>query len=174
MVNKLLFTHLLFRAVTNIITQHQHASSMTDEIFSVWRHQMETFSSLIVLCTGVPPVIVGFPSQGPVRRGFDGSLICTWAIGWVNSDFRRHCSRHDVIVLCWRVGVERWSISTVVLYYEMLNTNVKYKHKAWPWPHPWIYTSAVSTTESTKTTCMEKKSTVVLGKIKHYLRRKIR
>ena len=102
------------------------------KICSVWRHQMETFSSLIVLCTGIPPVIVGFPSHGPVRRGFDGSLICNWAIGWVNSDLRRHCSQHDVIVLCWRVGVERWSISTVVLYYEMLNTNVKYKHKVWP------------------------------------------
>ena len=31
-----------------------------------WRHQMETFSALLALCEGYPPVIGGFPSQRPV------------------------------------------------------------------------------------------------------------
>ena len=36
-----------------------------------WRHHMETFSALLVLCEGNPPVTGGFPSQRPVMRSFD-------------------------------------------------------------------------------------------------------
>ena len=35
-----------------------------------WRHQMETFSALLGLCGGNPPVIGWFPSQRPVTRNF--------------------------------------------------------------------------------------------------------
>ena len=38
---------------------------------SWWRHQMETFSTLLVLWEGIPPVTGGFPSQRPVTRSFD-------------------------------------------------------------------------------------------------------
>ena len=30
---------------------------------SLWRHQMKTFSALLSLCAGKPPVTVGFPSR---------------------------------------------------------------------------------------------------------------
>ena len=33
-----------------------------------WRHQMETFSALLALCAGNPPVTGGFPLQRPVTR----------------------------------------------------------------------------------------------------------
>ena len=36
-----------------------------------WRHQMETFSSLLALCEGNSPVTGEFPSQRPVTRSFD-------------------------------------------------------------------------------------------------------
>ena len=36
-----------------------------------WRHQMETFSALLVLCTGNSPVTGEFPTQRPVMRGFN-------------------------------------------------------------------------------------------------------
>ena len=36
-----------------------------------WRHQMESFSTLLALCEGNPLVTGGFPSQGPVMRSFD-------------------------------------------------------------------------------------------------------
>ena len=36
-----------------------------------WRHQMETFSALLALCTGNSPVPGEFPSQRPVTRSFD-------------------------------------------------------------------------------------------------------
>ena len=37
---------------------------------SWWRHQMETFSALQVLCAGNSPVTGEFPSQRPVTRSF--------------------------------------------------------------------------------------------------------
>ena len=38
---------------------------------SWWHHQMETFSVLLALCEGNPPVTGGFLSQRPVMRSFD-------------------------------------------------------------------------------------------------------
>ena len=36
-----------------------------------WRHQMETFSTLLALCEGNSPVTGEFPSRRPVTRSFD-------------------------------------------------------------------------------------------------------
>ena len=36
-----------------------------------WRHQMETFFSLLAFCAGNSPVPGEFPAQGPVTRNFD-------------------------------------------------------------------------------------------------------
>ena len=36
-----------------------------------WRHQMETFSTLLAICAGNSPVRVEFPPQRPVTRSFD-------------------------------------------------------------------------------------------------------
>ena len=36
-----------------------------------WRHQMETFSALLAICTGNSPVSGEFPAQRPVTRSFD-------------------------------------------------------------------------------------------------------
>ena len=38
---------------------------------SWWRRQMKTFSALLALCKGNPPVTGEFPSQKPLRRSFD-------------------------------------------------------------------------------------------------------
>ena len=40
------------------------------------RHQMGTFSALLALCEGNPPVTGGFPSQRPVTRSFDFFYLC--------------------------------------------------------------------------------------------------
>ena len=42
---------------------------------SWWRHQMETFSALLAICAGNSPVSGEFPSQRPVTRSFEVSLI---------------------------------------------------------------------------------------------------
>ena len=39
-----------------------------------WRHQMETFSTLLAVCAGNSPVTGEFPSQGTVTRSFDAFL----------------------------------------------------------------------------------------------------
>ena len=38
---------------------------------SWWRHQIETFSPLLVICAGNSPVPGEFPTQRPVTRSFD-------------------------------------------------------------------------------------------------------
>ena len=68
-----------------------------------WRHPMETFFALLALCEGNPPVTGGFPSQRPVTRSFDLSLICAWTNGWANNrdarDLRRHRVQYGVAVM---------------------------------------------------------------------------
>ena len=41
------------------------------ELTAWWRHRMETFSALLVLCAGNSPVSGEFPTQRPVTRSFD-------------------------------------------------------------------------------------------------------
>ena len=42
-----------------------------NRIYSWWRHQMETFSALLVICAGNSPVTCKIPAQKPVTRSFD-------------------------------------------------------------------------------------------------------
>ena len=51
------------------ITIHSQTSKVR---FSWWRHPMETFSALLALCEGNPPVTGGFPQKGQWR----GALKC--------------------------------------------------------------------------------------------------
>ena len=60
-----------------------------------WRHQMETFSPILVLCAGNSPDTGEFPALRPVTRSFDVFFsICATINGWVNKreagDWRRH------------------------------------------------------------------------------------
>ena len=41
------------------------------KLHSWWRHQMETFSALLALCSGNSPVTGEFPSQRPVTRSYE-------------------------------------------------------------------------------------------------------
>ena len=49
-----------------------------------WRHQMETFSALLILYAGNSPVPVSCPHKGQWRRALMFSLICAWINDWVN------------------------------------------------------------------------------------------
>ena len=42
----------------------------TSHDISWWRHHMEAFSALLVLCAGNSPVTGEFPAQRPVTRSF--------------------------------------------------------------------------------------------------------
>ena len=94
---------------------------------SWWRHQMETFSALLALCAGNSPVNGEFPSQRPVTRSFDVSLICAWINAWVNNreagDLRRHCAHYDVTVMYWEFEL----LSPPFLQFDC------YKYPCMPW-----------------------------------------
>ena len=84
-------------------------------VISWWRHQMETFSAVLVICAGNSPVTDEFPTQRPVTRSFDVSLICAWMNGWANNretgDLTRHRAHYDVTVMFTPHGLHviwRW------------------------------------------------------------------
>ena len=59
-------------AVLNVFNHcHQWTSSSLSSNIVWWRHQMEPYSALLVLCAGNSPVSCEFPSQRPVMRSFD-------------------------------------------------------------------------------------------------------
>ena len=55
----------------NIPNTIQSWASMVRLCITWWRHQMETFSALLVICAGNSPVTGEFPAQRPVTRSFD-------------------------------------------------------------------------------------------------------
>ena len=62
-----------------------------------WRHQMESFSTLLAICAGNSPHI------GQWRGVLMFSLIYVWINGWVNNgeagDLRRYRTHYDVTVI---------------------------------------------------------------------------
>ena len=60
--------HSLFE-VHKVKSHHIQRSLNTG--YAWWRHQMETFSTLLALCAGNSPVTDGFPWQRPVTRSCD-------------------------------------------------------------------------------------------------------
>ena len=68
-----------------------------------WRHPMETFSALLALGQGNPPVTDGFPYKGQRRGALVFSLICASTNNWANNrdagDLRRHRAHCDVTVM---------------------------------------------------------------------------
>ena len=86
---------------------------------SWWRHQMESFSVLLVICAGNSPVPGEFHAQKPVTRSFDvffdlrlNKRLSKQSWGWwfetLSCPLWRHC---NVILACWRLMHYRtWSI----------------------------------------------------------------
>ena len=71
--------------------------------FAWWRHQMETFSALLAICAGNPPVTGEFPAQRPMTLSFDVFFDMRLNENWVNKheagDLRRHRAHYDVTVM---------------------------------------------------------------------------
>ena len=82
------------------------SDSYRNEVMEItwWRHQMDTFSALLILCEGNPPFTGGYPSQRPVKRSLIFFFICAWTNGWSNNrdagDLRRHRYHYDATVMC--------------------------------------------------------------------------
>ena len=79
-----------------------------------WRHQMETFSSLLAICAGNSPVPGEFPTQRPVTRSFDvffdlhlNEWLSKQLWGWWFETLLRSLWRHrnEVIIVLLKSGV---------------------------------------------------------------------
>ena len=82
------------------------------QVNSCWCHHVETFSALLTLCEGNPPVTGEFPSQRPVMRNFDvcidlhlnkrlsKQLRRRW-FETPTSSLWRHCSMNRIIWMPW-------------------------------------------------------------------------
>ena len=64
-----------------------------------WRHEMETFCALLVLCAGIHLSPVTSPHKGQWCRALMFSLICAWTNFWVTTrdagDLRCHRTHYD-------------------------------------------------------------------------------
>ena len=72
-----------------------------------WRHQMEAFSALLVICEGNSPVPGESPHKGQWRGPLMFTLTCVWINRWVNnreaSDLRRYRAHYDVTLMICRL-----------------------------------------------------------------------
>ena len=86
-----------------------------------WRHQMETFSALRVLCAGNSAVPGEFPTQRPVTRRFDvffdlrlNKRLSKQSWGWwfetISRPLWRHCNGLNTIA--FRSWISNWIIIT--------------------------------------------------------------
>ena len=64
-------------------------------LYPFWRHQMETFSELLLLCGGNPPVTGGFPSQKDSYPAVDISLLSVWTNCSTNTRWTSNSRRHE-------------------------------------------------------------------------------
>ena len=82
-----------------------------------WRHQMETFSTLLALCAGNSPVTGEFPSQRPVKWSFDVffDLSLNKQISKQSNrdagDLRRNRAHYDVTLMRNHEKVTTWQAS---------------------------------------------------------------
>ena len=69
-------------------------------VYTWWRHQMETFSSLLALCEGG---IHHSPLDSARKGQWRWAFICIWINGWANhrdaGDLRCHCAHYDATVM---------------------------------------------------------------------------
>ena len=89
---------------------------------SWWRHEMETFSTLLALCAGNSPVPGEFPAQRPVTRSFDvffdlrpNKRLSKQSWGWRS----RPLWRHRVIFKNWLVVSPSRSHYLILTYCQL-------------------------------------------------------
>ena len=105
--------------------------------YSLWRHQMETFSVLLALGAGKSPVTSEFPAQRPVTWSFDVFFYLrlnkrlskqSWG-RWFETPLRplwRHCnvSKNNLSGLfCASIKNTSESFAPVTIEYNLLHNN---------------------------------------------------
>ena len=94
-------------------------------LYSWWRHKMETFSALLVLCARNSPVPGDFPSQRPVTQSFDvffdlrqNKRLSKQSWGWwFETPLRpscRHCNVTNDDLMYWHIYSSKVSVSYLI------------------------------------------------------------
>ena len=114
---------LMFVYTLALINRFTYKIQLNVIIYAWWRHQMETFSTLLAICAGNSPVTGEFLAQRPVTRSFDVFFDLHLNKGWVNNrvagDLRRHRAHYSVIVMTnlrtyvWQVASEKNSANSL-------------------------------------------------------------
>ena len=134
---------------------------------SRWRHQMVTFSALLVFCAGNSSITGEFPRQRPVTRSFavffdprlDQQLSKQWRRWWFETPSRslwRQCNgfqgilslyalQPQVCQVCASYGNKPWSFLWITLCFSSYLARLCILHNEHkpcrPWVSWWIVTS---------------------------------
>ena len=109
-----------------VLVYFGHYAIHIEMTYPCWRHPMDTFSALLVICAGNSPVTGEFPAQRPVTRGFD--VFCDLCLnkrlskqswGWrfepPSRSLWRQCNAYrDDISLC--VYASQIALNQVIMY----------------------------------------------------------
>ena len=113
--------HKSYSTFQDICTRFKLCLAFVSQInaqVSSWRHQMETFSALLVFCAGNSPVTAESPHEGQWRGALMISLNCVWKNGWTHNrdagetplcSLWRHCNTSDVYRY-WNAWYYSWYI----------------------------------------------------------------
>ena len=116
--------------------------------FPWWRHQMETFSALPVICAGNSPVTGKSPAKRPVMRSFDIFFdlclyrqLCKQSWGcWFETPLWRHCnalcSACDKAIYIHLFLVPVYSISQEMCTRFLLCCALLWLYIDWFFPYP--------------------------------------
>ena len=127
--------------------KHKAWCSIEEVPYSWRRHQMETFSALLVICAGNSPVNSLY--KGQWRGALMFSLICAWINGWVNNreagDLRRNRAHCDVTVMIFQGHPSNFKLtrdkkSLILIWIERFRTVTQV------WIHRWLWNDGQSLT----------------------------
>ena len=92
-------------------------------LYTWWRHQMETFSALLAICAGNSPVPGEFPTQRPVTRSFD--VFCDLRLNKRLSKQWWGCWFETPSRPLWRNRNVYWTVVMVLcIPFEQLNVSI--------------------------------------------------
>ena len=118
----------------SIIVKQLYAPSITDHVWSWWRHQMETFSALLGFARGIHRSPVDSPHKGQWHGALMFSLMCASTNDRASNgdagDLRPHGTHHDVTVIFLLCFVVFWHRSiyphpSELLWYWLPKNNPK-------------------------------------------------
>ena len=116
--------------ITNKSNERRPKTNQSQRVQSWWRHQMETFSTLLAICAGKSPVPGEFPAQRPVTRSFgvffdlrpNKRLSKQWWGWWFETPLRslwHHCNVVKRLHMWWSREIRYHHFKSHVLQHNI-------------------------------------------------------